>query len=80
MLNQLYLPMNKKTFTLSLVFLIATIVWLAVNIYWDLHNYFSGWSTVWAVLFVIFAFLMVVNECKKKKRRHLEDADPHQIP
>lgn len=27
--------MNKKTFTLALLFLCVTLVWLGVNLYWD---------------------------------------------
>ena len=32
------MPMNKKTFTVAVIFLIVTLVWLGVNIFWALSN------------------------------------------
>lgn len=74
------MPMNKKTFTLAVLFLVATIVWLAANVYWDLTGHLSIFSTVVAVLFVVFAAMMVYNECQKKKCKHLEEVNRHKIP
>ena len=30
--------MNKKTFTVAVIFMIVTLVWLGVNIFWALSN------------------------------------------
>ena len=61
--------MNKKTFTLALVFFCATVVWLGVNIYWLV-----------AFLFVLAGAGMTWNEYKKKRRRHLDEVNPHKLP
>ena len=61
--------MNKKTFTVAVIFLIVTLVWLGVNIFWAL-----------AVLFVLAGVGMVYNECHKRKRKHLDEVNKYKIP
>ena len=73
-------PMNKKTFTLALVFLLVTIAWLGVNIYWALNRQNNAFDMVVALLFVAAGIGMVYNECKKKKCRHLDEVNRHKIP
>lgn len=72
--------MNKKTFTLAVIFLIVTLAWLGVNIYWDLTGNMGIFDTIIAVLFVVFAGAMVRNESCKKKRKHLHEVNKHKIP
>lgn len=72
--------MNKKTFALALLFLLATLSWLCVNIYWDFTGRRDIFATLIALFFVIFAAAMVVHEFRKKKRRHLDEVNRHQIP
>lgn len=72
--------MNKKTFTLAVLFLLATLAWLGVNLYWDFTGCSSIFSTVVAAGFVVFAGLMVYNECHKKKCKHLDEVNKHKIP
>ncbi|WP_418982790.1 hypothetical protein [Alistipes sp.] len=72
--------MNKKTFTLALLFLIVTLGWLGVNIYWDCTGNAHIFDTFLAVLFVLFAAAMVHNEFHKKRCRHLDEVNKHKIP
>lgn len=74
--------MNRKTFTLSVLFLCVTLVWMGLNIYWAVthKNCVHVFDFVVGVLFVAAAAAMVWNECKKKKRRHLARVSKHQIP
>lgn len=72
--------MNKKTFTVAVLFLLATLTWLGVNIYWDFTGKVSIYTTVLAFFLVIFAASMVYNECKKKKCKHLDEVNKHKIP
>lgn len=72
--------MNKKTFTLAVIFLIVTLAWLGVNIYWDITGNMGVFDTIVAVLFVVFAGAMVRNEACKKKCRHLHEVNKHKIP
>lgn len=72
--------MNKKTFMLALLFLIATLCWLGVNIWWDFTGKPHIFDTILAVLFVLFAAGMVYNEFHKKKCRHLHEVNKHKIP
>ena len=62
--------MNKKTFTVAVIFLIVTLVWLGVNIFY----------LVVAVLFVLAGVGMVYNECHKRKRKHLDEVNKYKIP
>ena len=73
-------PMNKKTFTLAVFFLVVTMGWLGVNIYWALNRQNNVFDMVVALLFVSAGVAMVYNECKKKKCRHLDEVNRHQIP
>ena len=45
--------MNKKTFTLALLFLCVTLVWLGVNLYWDYVGRVDVYNTFIALLFVV---------------------------
>lgn len=45
--------MNKKTFTVAVIFMIVTLVWLGVNIFWALSNSNCIFDLVVAVLFVL---------------------------
>lgn len=72
--------MNKKTFVVAVIFLIGTITWLGVNIYWDITGKLGIFDTVIAAFFVVFAAAMVYNESCKKKRKHLIEVNKHKIP
>ena len=72
--------MNKKTFTLALLFLCLTLVWFGVNVYWDITRHLDVYNTVLSLLFVVFGAAMTWNEVKKKKRRHVEEVDKTKIP
>ena len=72
--------MNKKTFTLALLFLCLTLVWFGVNVYWDITRHLDLYNTVLSLLFVVFGAAMTWNEAKKKKRRHVEEVDKTKIP
>lgn len=72
--------MNKKTFTLALMFLLVTAVWLGVNVYWALNHQNNVFDLVVALLFVAAGVGMVYNEVKKKRCRHLDEVNRHQIP
>ncbi len=64
--------MNKKTFTVALIFLCLTLVWLVVNFIWYLHD--GKWSEIVVpVLLVAAGFYMVYSEFHKRKRRHIEE-------
>lgn len=74
------MPMNKKTFTLALLFLCLTLVWFGINVYWDITRHLDVYNTLLSLLFVIFGAVMTWNEAKKKKRRHIEEVDRTKIP
>ena len=64
--------MNKKTFTVALLFLCATLVWLAVNLVWFMQD--GKWSEIFVpVLLVAAGVYMVYSEYHKRKRRHVEE-------
>ena len=69
--------MNKKTFTVAVIFLIVTLVWLGVNIFWALSNSNCIFDLVVAVLFVLAGVGMVYNECHKRKRKHLDEVNKY---
>ena len=71
--------MNKKTFTVAVIFLIVTLVWLGVNIFWALSNSNCIFDLVVAVLFVLAGVGMVYNECHKRKRKHLDEVNKYKI-
>ena len=75
-------PMNKKTFTLALAFLVLTLVWLGTNIYWKFThaNCVHAFDFIVGILFVAPAAGMVYNEFHKKKRKHLDEVDKYKIP
>lgn len=65
--------MNRKTFTVALLFLFFTVVWLVVNLVW----YFGGMQCVRELflptVFVVAGVVMVWREYHRKKRKHVED-------
>lgn len=64
--------MNKKTFTVALIFLCLTIAWLVINVIWFMHD--RKWSEIVVpVLLVAAAIYMVYSEFHKRKRRHIEE-------
>lgn len=73
-------PMNKKTFTLALIFLVVTLVWLGVNIYWAFGRQNNMFDMVVALLFVAAGVGMVYNEFHKKKCKHLDEVNKYKIP
>lgn len=76
------MPMNRKTFTLAVIFLVVTILWLGILLYWMLTHRGSVhiFDLFVSVIFVLAGLGMVYNEAKKKKRRHLEEVKKYKIP
>lgn len=74
--------MNKKTFTLAVIFLVLTLIWLGTNIYWrvTLSNCVNAFDLVVGVLFVAAGIGMVYNEFHKKKCKHLDEVNKYKIP
>ena len=64
----------------AVIFLIVTLVWLGVNIFWALSNKNCIFDLIVAVLFALAGAGMVYNECHKRKCRHLDEVNRHQIP
>lgn len=73
---------NKKTFTLSVLFLVLALVWLGTNVYWYVthSNCVSVIDFLIGILFVAAGIGMVYNEFHKKRRRHLDEVNHHKIP
>ena len=67
--------MNKKTFTLAVIFLICALGWLGKA--FEKKNFLQ---VVVGVLFVAAGVGMVYNEFNKKKCRHLDEVNKHKIP
>ncbi len=65
--------MNKKTFSVALLFLVVTLLWLGFEIYWFCTNHLPKKELAMPVLFVIAALVMVWREFRRKKRKHVED-------
>lgn len=74
--------MNKKTFTLAVLFLALAFVWFATTVYWYVtrSNCVSVFDLLVGVMLVMAGAAMVYNEFHKKKRRHIDDVNKHQIP
>lgn len=74
--------MNKKTFTVALIFLLLAITWFGVTIYWAVTraNCVNAFDLVVGVVFVAAGVAMVYNEFNKKKRKHLEEVNRYKIP
>lgn len=72
--------MNKKTFTVALLFLIGTLAWLGVNIYWVWIGHCRIFGLFIPLLCVLAGVAMVLNEVNKKKLKHLEEVNKHKIP
>lgn len=58
---------NKKTATVALIFMLATI-----NVVWCLHDGHYA-NLIIPVLFVVAGVAMFYNEFHKKPRKHVED-------
>ena len=56
--------MNKKTFTVAVIFLIVTLVWLGVNIFWALSNKNCIFDLIVAVLFALMWKLLSASFMK----------------
>ncbi len=67
--------MNKKTFSVAMLFLFVTIVWLVIELVWYFGSAYcsSARELILPVLFVVAAVLMVWREYHRKKRKHVED-------
>lgn len=63
---------NKKTATVALIFMLATIMWLTINVVWCLHDGHYA-NLIIPVLFVVAGVAMFYNEFHKKPRKHVED-------
>ena len=72
--------MNRKTALLAVAFLCLTLVWFGVKLYWMFQGGNSVTDLLIALLLVAAGGIMVWNECHKKKRRRLDEVNPHQIP
>lgn len=74
--------MNKKTFALALMFLVATLVLLGLNLrdYLFIGHRVTLFDLLMSALYVAAAGGMVCREFRKKRRRHLSDVDKHRIP
>lgn len=74
--------LNKKTFTLAVLFLVLALVWLGTNIYWRVthSNCVYAIDFIIGFLFVLAGAGMVYNEFNKKKRQHIDDVNKHKIP
>ncbi len=72
--------MNKKAFALSALFFVVALAWLAINIYWVVTGQNSFFRLVIPSGLAVAGFVMVYNEGKKKKRRHVCDVDKNIIP
>lgn len=65
--------MNKKTFTVAVIFMIVTVAWLGVELFFYFSGYIRPQELVLPVLFVIAAVIMCWRESIRKKRKHVED-------
>jgi hypothetical protein len=66
--------MNKKTFSVAMIFLIVTVLYLGFELF--SHFYFghpNGRGLVLPILFVVAAAVMAWREFHRKKRKHVED-------
>ncbi|WP_418992104.1 hypothetical protein [Alistipes sp.] len=74
--------MNKKTFTLALLFLLLALAWFGVSIYWAVTraNCVGTFDLVVGAIFVAAGAAMVYNEFCKKKRKHLDEVNRYKIP
>ena len=63
--------MNKKTFTLAVLFFCVTLVWFGVNVYWDCVRRVDVYNTLLSLLFVVFGAWSGT-----KRRRNGADTSP----
>ena len=71
--------MNKKTFTLAVIFLCVSVALLVAEIFWFYRNC-TVYDWIISVFLVVAGAWMVWNELHKKKRRHLADVNKNEIP
>lgn len=69
---------NKKTATVALIFMLATIMWLTINVVWCLHDGHYA-NLIIPVLFVVAGVAMFYNEFHKKPRKHVEDVKKYLV-
>lgn len=77
--------MNKKTFVYSLVWFVIAVTWLVFlvveaierNACFSMRLFFHLFL---AIVLVLSGGASVVNEFKKKRRRHIEDVHKNKIP
>lgn len=69
--------MNKKTFCVAFLFLLLTLFLLGLVVYCSMTHraHMTGFDYLLSLFFVAAAGCMVYNEYKKKRRRHLDEAD-----
>ena len=60
------MPMNKKTFTLALLFLCLTLVWFGINVYWDITRHLDVYNTLLSLLWLL---LVVPADSKPDTQR-----------
>lgn len=74
--------MNKKTFTLALIFLVTTLIWFGLNLYGAVSHTkcVCKFDLLIGFLFVVAAAGIVHHEFNKKRRKHLADVDKRRIP
>ncbi len=65
--------MNKKTFTVAIIFFFVTLLWLGVELFFYFKGYIVGKELAMPVLFVIAAVLVCWREFRRKKRKHVEE-------
>ena len=64
--------LTRRRSTVALIFMLATIMWLTINVVWCLHDGHYA-NLIIPVLFVVAGVAMFYNEFHKKPRKHVED-------
>lgn len=65
--------MNKKTFSVAMVLLFVTIVWLVINLVWYFGGHMCARELTLPIIFVVAAAAVVWREYHRKKRKHVEE-------
>lgn len=71
--------MNKKTFSLAVIFLCVAVALLLADFLW-FYEKCTAYDWIIAAFLVIAGIWMVWNELHKKKRPHLTEVDKNKIP
>lgn len=72
--------LKKRPFILSVVWFVVMVVLFCGNLYLNFTSRTDWWATMLSVVMVVFSYLVMRNEYKKKRRRHRDEVDPYQIP